>query len=96
MSGYLLKQADADASYCLNWSDGYLQQGERVESDLGWLIHRVVRADELSIKTQLVKPTQSVVEVSGGVPGNVYMLSARVMTTAGRALERAIVLRIAA
>jgi hypothetical protein len=39
---------------------------------------------------------RSSASLTGGVPGRVYMLASRVRTSAGRRLERTVVVRIAA
>lgn len=94
MSGYLLKAADAVARLRIDWRQGYLAPGETVAADLGWSIHK--NAGEVLVVTEqhhdLVRSWAS---FAGGTPGQVYMVTSRVRTSAGRRLERAIVVRIA-
>jgi len=95
MSGYLLKPADRDAGFTMDWRQGYLAPGETVAADLGWSIQpQASTAGDLVVTEQHHDVTRSWARFAGGVPGRVYLVAASVRTSTGRALERAIVLRI--
>lgn len=96
MSGYLLKRADRDATFAIDWRQGYLAPGETVTADLGWSIQtREPGEGDLLVAGQHHDPARSWARFAGGVPGRVYLVAGRVETSAGRRLERAVVVRIA-
>jgi hypothetical protein len=95
MSGYLLKPADRDAAFTMDWGRGYLGSGETVAADLGWSIQPRGAAGDLVVTEQHHDVARSWARFAGGVPGRVYLIAGRVLTSTGRTLERAIVLRIA-
>jgi hypothetical protein len=96
MSGYLLKPADRDAAYTIDWRRGYLAPGETVVAELGWSVQpQAPEAGDLVVTEQHHDASRSWARFSGGVPGRVYLIAARVATSAGRTLERTVVLRIA-
>ena len=95
MSGYVQKSADKAADCVVDWNQGYLEPGEAVEADLGWSLVPADGCGDARIEVQGVDARRSFAKVADGVPGRVYMLSARALTTMGRELERAIVLRVA-
>ena len=96
MSGYLLKPADRDAAFTMDWRRGYLAPGETVAADLGWSIQpQAPAAGDVVVTEQHHDATRTWARFKGGVAGRVYMIVGRVETSTGRTLERAIVLRIA-
>ena len=96
MSGYLLKPADRDAAFTMDWRQGYLAPDETVAADLGWSIQpQAPAAGDLVVTEQHHDVARSWARFASGVPGRVYMVAASVRTSAGRTLERAIVMRIA-
>ncbi len=96
MTGYVLKPALGRVTVETDWSRGYLAPGERVAAILGWAIHgRGDAAPGLRVVAARLDAGRSRLTVEGGVPGWVFMLIVRVATDAGRALERAVVVRIA-
>jgi hypothetical protein len=94
MSGYLLKPADRDAAFTMDWRRGWLAPGETVAADLGWSIQPQGEGDVV-VREQHHDAARTWARFAGGVPGRVYLVAGRVMTSQGRTLERAIVLRIA-
>ena len=94
MSGYLLKAADAVVRFHIDWRQGYLAPGETVAADLGWSIHRDSEQG-LVVTEQRHGPARSWASFAGGVPGKVYLVTSLVRTSAGRRLERTLVVRIA-
>jgi hypothetical protein len=96
MSGYLLKPADRDAAFTIDWRRGYLGPGETVAADLGWSIEpQASAAGDLVVTERHHDVARTWARFGGGVPGRVYLIAGRVKTDRGRTLERAIVLRIA-
>ena len=95
MSGYLLKPADREAAFTMDWARGYLAPDETVAADLGWSIQPEAAAGDLVVTEQHHDVARTRARFQGGVPGRVYLIAGRVETSAGRTLERTIVLRIA-
>ena len=95
MSGYVLKSPGSELQYALDWRQGYLENGEKVVDDLGWRVLPIETIHDLNVVSQHVDQAASHVKVAGGVPGRTYMVCARVLTSAGRELERAVVMQIA-
>ena len=96
MVGYLLKPADGSAVVETDWRRGHLAPGERVAAIRAWGVH-APRGEVPDLKVVAARHDagRSWLRVEGGRPGRVYMLIARVATDAGRALCRAVVVRIA-
>jgi len=95
MSGYFLKDPNSELELSVDWRAGYLQQGERVSDDLGWSIRPVEDVpDELRVMLQECGATRSSATFAGGIPGRIYMVSSRIMTTLGRELERTLMFRV--
>ena len=96
MSGYFLKDADSELELSVDWRAGYLKQREWVSDDLGWTIRPVDDVpDELRIVMQECGAACSKATFEGGVPGRIYMVSSRILTTLGRELERTLMFRVA-
>jgi hypothetical protein len=95
MSGYLLKPAEREADFTMDWRQGYLAPGETVAADLGWSIQPQPGAGDVVVTEQHHDAARSWARFAGGVRGRVYLVAARVATSRGRTLERSIVLRIA-
>jgi hypothetical protein len=97
MSGYVLKDAEANLVFALDWRRGYLRSDERIAKDLGWHVTPTNDADApLEIPAQGHDECRSWVWFSGGERGRVYIVAARVLSDQARVLERSIVVRIAA
>ncbi|WP_112323296.1 phage fiber-tail adaptor protein [Oceanibium sediminis] len=96
MSGYILKPEAVDAVAQIDWAEGYLEPGEYVDADLGWQVTPASGPGDARIVEQFFDNVHSVARLSGGVPGRIYVVSAGARTNTGRALERALTLRIAA
>ena len=73
MSGYLLKPADRDAAFTMDWRRGYLAPGETVAADLGWSVQPQAVAGDLVVTEQHHDVTRSWAGFAGGVPGGVYL-----------------------
>ncbi|MBL4872005.1 MAG: hypothetical protein JKY41_01095 [Rhodobacteraceae bacterium] len=95
MSGYFLKDPNSELELSVDWRAGYLQQGERVSDDLGWSIRPVEDVpDELRVVLQECGAARSTATFEGGIPGRIYMVSSRILTTLGRELERTLMFRV--
>ena len=96
MSGYVLKPAAASAVVETDWRRGHLRPDERVAAISGWSVHAPAAAEaDLAVVAAWHDGDRSWLTVEGGQPGRVFMLVARIVTDAGRALCRAVVVRIA-
>jgi hypothetical protein len=96
MSGYVLKPADRDAAFTMDWREGDRAPGETAAADLGWSVQpQVPEAGDLVGTEQHHDVTRSRACFAGGVPGRVSLVAASVLTSTGRTLERAAVVRIA-
>ena len=95
MSGYFLKDPNSELELCVEWRAGYLKQDERVSDDLGWSVRPVEDVPgELRIVSQECGAVSSKATFEGGIPGRIYMVSSRILTTLGRELERTLMFRV--
>ncbi len=96
MNGYLQKPAGGSAVIETDWRRGYLAPGECVTAILPWGVHAPRGgAPDLAVTAAAHDEGVSRLTVEGGRPGQVFMLIARVATDRGRALCRAVVVRVA-
>lgn len=95
MSGYIFKAADAPQDIQVDWRQGYLDESEYLDADLGWTVTPVCGEGDPVILSQTFDDGASVARIGGGVPGRIYMLAAQAKTNTGRPLERSVVLQIA-
>lgn len=96
MSGYVLKPADHDLTFALDWRQGYLSPGERIIENSGCAVTPARNAAETLLSVaQGHDGFCSWVVFAGGAPGCVYLVTIRVSTDLERVLHRAIVVRIA-
>ena len=96
MSGYLLKRTDRDVSFTMDWRRGYLAPDETVAADLGWSIQpQAAAAGDLVVTEQHHDVARSWARFAPACRGGSTWSRAAVRTSAGRTLERAIVMRIA-
>ncbi len=97
MRGTILKDPNSELAFTIDWQTEGLLKHEQVVDDLGWTIQPVDDdADCLRIIEQTIKASCSRAVLSGGVEGQVYLLTCTVGTDAARVLKRAVILRIAA
>ena len=95
MSGYFLKDPSSELELSVDWRAGYLKKNEQVTEDLGWTIRPVSDAPgELRVVLQECEAASSKATFVGGVPGRIYMVSSRIMTSLGRELERSLMFRV--
>ncbi len=93
MSGIFLKDADSDLDHTFEWSAQILDAGETIENDLGWTLHPQDGA--LFVGATNHSPTTTTVRLSGGVPGQAYLVCSNIVTTTGREIQRSIMVRVA-
>lgn len=95
MSGYFLKDPNSELELSVDWRAGYLKKNEHVSDDLGWSIRPVEDVSgELRIVLQDCGVASSRATFEGGIPGRIYMVSSRILTTLGRELERTLMFRV--
>ncbi|MBL4808151.1 MAG: hypothetical protein JKY31_12835 [Rhodobacteraceae bacterium] len=95
MNGTILKDPDSELTLSFDWRAGYLKKNETVVDDLGWTVQPVDDDPNcLKIIEQTLTAHGSRAVLTGGVSGQVYLLTCAVGTDAGRVLKRGIILRI--
>ena len=97
MRGAILKDPTSELAFTIEWRTGGLLKHEQVVDDLGWTAQPVDDDPNcLKILEQTIASCCSRVVLTGGVEGQVYLLTCTVGTDKGRVLKQAVVLRIAA
>ncbi len=97
MHGTILKDPNSELAFSIEWSASGLLKHEQVVDDLGWTVQPVDEDPNcLRILEQTIKACCSRVVLTGGVDGQVYLLTCTVGTNRGRVLKQAVILRIAA
>ncbi len=97
MRGTILKDPNSELAFSIEWSASGLLKHEQVVDDLGWTVQPVDDDPNcLRILEQTIKMCCSKVVLTGGVEGQVYLLTCTVGTNTGRVLKQAVILRIAA
>jgi hypothetical protein len=93
MSAFFVKNTGSDLDHTFEWTAQILDGGETIETDLGWTLHP--EGDGLSIGQSAHSPTTTTVRLTGGVPGRAYLVCSNVLTSAGREIQRSILVRVA-
>lgn len=94
MSEYLLKNSETTLTHNFDWAE--MLSGETISTDLGWTVHPDTEAAEtLAIGATSSTATTTTAQISGGLPGNAYLISSSIQTENGRDIRRSILLRIA-
>ncbi len=97
MHGTILKNPNSELAFAIDWRASGLLKLEQVVDDLGWTVQPVENDPNcLRIIEQTIKACCSKVVLTGGVEGQVYLLTCTVGTNTGRVLKQAVILRIAA
>ena len=95
MSGYFLKSPDSALDFSFDWGFQFLEGGETIQTDLGWTVHPdTVAAGGVVVDSAVSTPTTTTAVLSGGLPGEAYLVSSRIRTTAGREIQRSLTVRI--
>ena len=96
MSGYFLKNPGSLLDYSFDWGFQLFEPGETIENDLGWT---VVPDDAvnggLALDQTSATATTTTAFLSGGKPGEAYLVCSRIRTTLGREVQRSMTIRIA-
>ena len=97
MRGTILKDPNSELAFAIDWRASGLLKHEQVVDDLGWTVQPVDDDPNcLKILEQTIKTSCSRVVLTGGVEGQVYLLTCTVGTDSKRVLKQAVILRIAA
>lgn len=96
MTGYFLKNPDSKLDFSFDWGFQFLEGGETIQSDLGWTVHPdTVSVGGVAIDSTSSTPTTTTAYVSGGLPGEAYLVCSRIRTTHGREIQRSMTVRVA-
>lgn len=96
MSGYYVKNPAAVMEQSFDWSAGHLNPGESIASDLGWSVEPAEGPPErLVVTTATTTATHTTAHLSGGVPGDGYLVASTIETDTGRRLVRSVIVRAA-
>lgn len=96
MSGYFLKNPGSVLDYSFDWGFQLLEGGETIASDLGWTVHpESAGSGGLVISSTNLTPTVTTANLSGGRPGEAYLICSRIRTTLGREVQRSMTVRVA-
>lgn len=96
MNGYYLKAPGAEIDYSIDWTAGYLEDGETIAADLGWTVFPSdVGPDGLSVTSAAWAADVTTATLRGGRFGATYRVASKIRTNRDRIDERAFVVRIA-
>ena len=97
MRGTIVKDPNSELAFSINWRASGLLKSEQVVDDLGWTV-QPVESDPNCLKVieQTIASCCARVVLSGGVAGQVYLITCTVGTNSKRVLKQAVILRIAA
>ncbi len=97
MHGTILKDPNSELGFAIDWRTSGLLKHEQVVDDLGWTVQPVDEDPNcLRILEQTIRACCSHVVITGGVEGQVYLLTSTVGTDSRRVLKQAVILRITA
>lgn len=95
MSGYFMKNPDSVLDYTFDWGFQLLEGGETIAIDGGWTIHPDAAASGgLSVTSTSLTSTTTTAFLSGGNPGETYLICSRIRTNQGREVQRSLTVRI--
>ena len=96
MSGYFVKNPGTDLDLAFDWSVGFLESGETIDTDQGWTVHPdEPGSNGITVLSSASNSTTTSVILEGGRPGDAYLVSSSILTTAGRDIRRAMTVRVA-
>jgi hypothetical protein len=94
MSEYLMKNPATTLVHSFDWAE--FLSGETIAVDQGWAIHPdSISTGALVIGGETLSGTTTSAEISGGLPGEAYLISSTIRTDTGREIQRSILLRVA-
>ncbi|HIP24713.1 MAG TPA: hypothetical protein EYG79_14145 [Rhodobacteraceae bacterium] len=97
MRGTILKDPNSELAFAIDWHASGLLKHEQVVDDLGWTVQPVDNDPNcLRILEQTIKACCSKVVLTGGVEGQVYLLTCTVGTDSKRVLKQAVIMWITA
>jgi hypothetical protein len=95
MSDVFVKAAGSQMDHVIDWSRGHLEEGERIDADLGWSIYPTNDSSrDLKVAVQGITPATSHGTLEGGAPGHVYVVTAHAGTSAGRRLRQSFAITV--
>ena len=96
MSGYFLKNPGSLLDYSFDWGFQLFEPGETIETDLGWTIAPDNAASGgLTVDQTSSSATTTTAFLSGGRPGEAYLVCSQIRTTLGREVQRSMTIRVA-
>ena len=96
MSGYFLKNPGSLLDYSFDWGFQLFEPGETIETDLGWTVVPDNAVDGgLALDQTSTTATTTTAFLSGGKPGEAYLVCSRIRTTRGREVQRSMTIRVA-
>ncbi len=97
MRGTILKDPNSELAFAIDWRASGLLKHEQVVDDLGWTVQPVDNDPNcLRILEQTIRACCSKVVLTGGVEGQVYLLTCTVGTDSKRVLKQAVIMWITA
>lgn len=97
MSGYVVKPVGEDFVHRAQFNAPLLRTGEFIVDDYGWRVKLVsAEGPRLRVVHQSIGLDFATATLTGGMPGEVYMLTSEVGTNQDRHLRRSYVLRLGA
>lgn len=95
MSAYFVKNPDSALDFTFDWGFQFLEGGEVIQTDTGWtIIPDTAVTGGLAVQSSSNTPTTTTVFLSGGVPGEAYLVCSAIVTDRGRAIQRSMTVRI--
>lgn len=94
MSGYFVKNPADISDLSFDWGVQHLDPEETIATDLGWSINPTDTGG-ISVQSSNHTASTTTAYLEGGMPGEAYLVSSRVVTDRGRELKRATVVRVA-
>lgn len=96
MSGYFLKNPGSLLDYSFDWGFQLFESGETIDQDLGWTVTPDLSGEGgLAVAQTSSSTTTTTAFLSGGRPGEAYLVCSRIRTTMGREVQRSMTVRIA-
>lgn len=96
MSGYFLKNPGSMLDYSFDWGFQLFEPGEIIDADLGWtVIPDNSGSGGLAIDSTSSSPTTTTAFLSGGLPGEAYLVCSQIRTSQGREVQRSMTVRVA-
>lgn len=96
MSGYFLKNPGSMLDYSFDWGFQLFEPGETIDTDLGWtIVPETSATGGLSLDSSTSTTTTTTAFLTGGRPGEAYLVCSRIRTSLGREVQRSMTIRVA-